>query len=85
MRLLSEVNAISDTRGSLSSRSCFTMPAFAAATTSDPSVGSPFTIHCSSFSTKCASEESVAARRSSRKTGDGVVDLPLVWKSPCGL
>ncbi len=61
------------------------MPALAAATTSAPSVGSPFTVHAPSFSTRCASDDSVAAFRSSRRVVDGPTPLPSCWNSPCGL
>ena len=43
MRLVSDVNGISLTRGSRASSSALRRPALAAATTSAPSVGSPLT------------------------------------------
>jgi hypothetical protein len=48
IRLLSEVNGISSTRGIRPSRSSFSSPALAAATISAPSVGSPLTSQFSS-------------------------------------
>ena len=58
MRLVSEVNGISFTRGNCASRSALFNPALAAATTNAPSVGSPLTCQRPSDSsrTMCASE-----------------------------
>ena len=71
MRLASELNGISCTRGNSVSRSIFFKPALAANTTNAPSVGSPLICQRPPARDSCASDVSAAAVNRSFKGADG--------------
>ena len=79
MRFVSEVNGISPTRGKAASKSTFSSPALAAATTTAPSVGSPaiFQPTPAAPGTRCASEAEHRGPQQTPQRFGGFHRLPL--------
>ena len=84
MRLVAESNGISATRGLAESSTSFSSPAFAAATTRAPSVGSPWMPGPCSPCVRRASEASAPAASSSSSSKSGVTAAPFQVKLPFG-